>query len=41
MNERTLVKKLNRHSRGALDQAVSGFTPYVSAVILRALAGRA
>lgn len=41
MNERKLVKKLNQHSRGALDQAVSGFTPYVSAVILRALAGRA
>lgn len=41
MDERTLVKKLNRHSRGALDHAVGRYTPYVSAVILRALAGRA
>lgn len=41
MNESTLVKKLNRRSRSALDQAVSRYTPYVSAVILRTLAGRA
>ena len=41
MDERTLIKKLNRHSRGALDQAVARYTPYVSAVILRTLAGRA
>lgn len=41
MNESKLVKKLNRHSRSALDQAVGRYTPYVSAVILRALAGRA
>lgn len=41
MDEHTLVKKLNKHSRGALDQAVSRYTPYVSAVILRALMGRA
>ncbi len=41
MDERTLIQKLNRHSRGALDQAVSRYTPYVSAVLLRALAGRA
>ena len=41
MNENKLVKKLNRRSRGALDYAVSSYTPYVSAVILRALAGRA
>ena len=41
MDERTLVKKLNKHSRGALDHAVSRYTPYVSTVLLRALAGRA
>ena len=41
MDERALVKKLNRGSRSALDMAVKRFTPYVSAVILRALAGRA
>ena len=41
MNESKLVKKLNQHSRGALDQAISRYTPYVSAVVLRALAGRA
>lgn len=41
MNETKLVKKLNRRSRGALDQAMSRYTPYVSAVILRTLAGRA
>ena len=41
MDERALVKKLNKGSRSALDAAVKRFTPYVSAVILRALAGRA
>ena len=41
MDEHALVKKLNRHSRDALDQAVGRYTPYVSAVILRTLAGRA
>lgn len=41
MNEYALVKKLNRHSRGALDEAVKRYTPYVSAVILRTLSGRA
>ena len=41
MDESRLVKKLHRHSRSALDQAVSRYTSYVSAVILRALAGRA
>ena len=41
MDERALIKKLNRRSRGALDQAVARYTPYVSAVILRTLAGRA
>ena len=41
MNESKLVKKLNRRSRDALDCAIGRYTPYVSAVILRALAGRA
>ena len=41
MDERALVKKLNRGSRGALDAAVERFTPYVSTVILHTLAGRA
>lgn len=41
MDERKLVKKLNRGSRDALDRAVGRYTPYVSAVILRTLAGRA
>ena len=41
MNERKLVKKLNRRSRSALDLAVRYYTPCVSAVILRTLAGRA
>lgn len=41
MDERALVKKLNRGSRSALNTAVERFTPYVSAVILRPLAGRA
>jgi len=41
MDEYVLVTKLNRHSRGALDQAVDRYTPYVSAVILGALSGRA
>ena len=41
MNESKLIQKLNRRSRSALDQAVSRYTPYVSAVILRAVAGRA
>ncbi len=41
MDERAFIKKLNRGSRSALDQAIERYTPYVSAVILRALAGRA
>ena len=41
MDEGTLVKKLNRHSRSALEQAVVRFTPYVGAVIAGVLAGRA
>ena len=40
MSEKNLVKKLNKHSRSALEQAVSRYTPYVCAVILRTLAGR-
>lgn len=39
MDERALVRKLNRGSRSALDTAVERYTPYVSAVILRALGG--
>ena len=41
MDESKLIKKLNHRSRGALDYAVGSYTPYVGAVILRALAGRA
>ena len=41
MSEQKIVKKLNKKSRSALEQAVNRYTPYVSAVILRALAGRA
>ncbi len=41
MDERALVKKLNKGSRSALDQAIEHYTPYVGAVVLRALAGRA
>lgn len=41
MDERALVKTLNKGSRSARDAAVKRVTPYVSAVILRALAGRA
>ena len=41
MDERAFIKKLNRGIRSALDQAIERYTPYVSAVILRALAGRA
>lgn len=41
MNEYALVKKLNRHSRGALEEAVKRYTPYVSTVILHTLSGRA
>lgn len=39
MDERALVKKLNRGSRSALDTAVERYTPYVGAVLLRALGG--
>lgn len=41
MDEKALVKKLNRHSRAALEQAVRQFTPYVNTVISRTLSGRA
>lgn len=41
MDERKLIKKLNKHSRDALDQSMTRYTSYVSAVILRTLAGRA
>ena len=41
MNENKLVEKLNKRDRNALDQAVSHYTPYVSTVILRTLAGHA
>ncbi len=41
MDEQTLVRKLNRHSRHALEQAVRQYTPYVSAVLFRTLKGYA
>lgn len=41
MDERALVRRLRSGSRLALEQAVRQFTPYVSAVVLRTLAGRA
>lgn len=41
MSEQNIVKKLNKKSRSALEQAVNRYTPYVCAVILRTLAGRA
>ena len=41
MDESKLVKKLNQHSRSALDQAIGRYTPYVSAVILRTMTGHA
>jgi len=41
MDEKALVKKLNWHSRTALEQAVRQFTPYVNTVISRTLSGRA
>jgi len=41
MDERRLAGQLKRQSRPALDRAVRHFTPYVSAVLSRTLAGRA
>ena len=40
MDEGKLVRRLQGGSRLALEQAISHFTPYVSAVVLRTLAGR-
>lgn len=41
MDEKILVKKLNQHSRTALEQAVRQFTPYVNTIICHTLSGRA
>ena len=41
MDEAALVRKLNRHSRAALERAVVQFTPYVGAVLWGVLEGRA
>lgn len=41
MDERKLAERIRRKRRGALEQAVEQFTPYVSTVILRTLSGRA
>lgn len=41
MDEAALVRKLNRHSRAALERAVVQFTPYVGAVLWDVLEGRA
>ena len=41
MDEGALVRKLNRHSRSALERAVAQYTPYVGAVLCGVLAGRA
>ena len=41
MDEAALVRKLNRHSRSALERAVVQFTPYVATVLRGVLAGRA
>ena len=41
MDEAALVRKLNRHSRSALERAVAQYTPYVGAVLCGVLAGRA
>ncbi|MDB7881657.1 sigma-70 family RNA polymerase sigma factor [Flavonifractor plautii] len=40
MDEITLAKKLRQGSRLALERAIDRFTPYVSAVVVRVLAGR-
>ena len=40
MDEESLVRRLKGGSRLALEQAIGHFTPYVSAVVLRTLAGR-
>lgn len=41
MEEQSLARRLTTGSRSALEQAVRQFTPYVSAVILQTLSGRA
>lgn len=41
MDGAALVRKLNRHSRAALERAVVQFTPYVGAVLWGVLEGRA
>ena len=40
LDEITLAKKLRQGSRLALERAIDRFTPYVSAVVVRVLAGR-
>ena len=40
MNDEALIRRLAAGSRTALNQAVDRFTPYVSAVVVRVLAGR-
>ena len=40
MDERALARKIRQDSRLALEQAIGRFTPYVSAVAVRMLAGR-
>ena len=41
MDEAALARKLNRHSRSALERAVVQYTPYVGAVLWGVLGGRA
>ena len=41
MDEAALVRKLNRHSRWALERAVLQYTPYVGAILCGVLGGRA
>ena len=39
MDERRLAERLNKKSRGALEQAIRQFTPYVGVVVWRTLSG--
>ena len=41
IDEKTLVKKLNRHSRTALEHTVRQYTPYVHTVLCNTLSGHA
>lgn len=41
MDEQTLVKRLNRRSRSALEQAIRRYTPYVGTVVWRTLSASA